>query len=264
MNGTLDEYIAAFENTTAANNLRWKEFDSCADSMPSLKSHRDWVESNSWGFGDRAFHYMWYLLMRDDILLRSDPRMLEIGVYKGQIISLWSLIAKQAQKTVSVYAVSPLRGNVPPSGWGLGRAQLLLSQRYRRKQQAGNLYKRLDYFSCIQGIFAEFDLDLNTVRLIKGYSQDDRVKRAIGDTNFDVVYIDGGHLYEEVSHDIQYYGDKVKLGGYLVMDDAAYFLPGDVFWKGRESVALAAQNIHESMFENVLNVGHNRVYKRIG
>ena len=39
---------------------------------------------------------MWYLILRDDVLNRPDPRLLEIGVYKGQVISLWALIASQS------------------------------------------------------------------------------------------------------------------------------------------------------------------------
>jgi hypothetical protein len=48
-----------------------------------------------------------------------------------------------------------------------------------------------------------------------------------------------------------------------VMDDASCFLPGTGFWKGLEAVSVAAEDIPALGFENVLNVGHNRVYRRV-
>jgi hypothetical protein len=46
------------------------------------------------------------------------------------------------------------------------------------------------------------------------------------------------------------------------MDDAACFLPGKTFWKGRESVSKACETIPSPGFKNVLNVGHIRLYQR--
>jgi len=47
-----------------------------------------------------------------------------------------------------------------------------------------------------------------------------------------------------------------------VIDDASCNLPGTAFWKGHESVSRAADHWGGPGFVNVLNVGHNRVYKR--
>ena len=63
----------------------WKGFTERTDGVNFLKTHRDWVEQNYWAFGDRACHYMWYLLLKDDVLTRHSPSLLEIGVYKGQV-----------------------------------------------------------------------------------------------------------------------------------------------------------------------------------
>ena len=88
-------------------------FHGRTDDIDFLKAHRDWVEQNSWGFGDRAFHYMWYLLLKDDVLTRHSPSLLEIGVYKGQVISLWALIAQHVSRPVDITAISPLEGSKP-------------------------------------------------------------------------------------------------------------------------------------------------------
>jgi len=56
---------------------------------------------------------MWYLLLKDLKQTRQKAKLLEIGVYKGQVISLWSLIAKHLELTNEVVAISPLPGNQP-------------------------------------------------------------------------------------------------------------------------------------------------------
>jgi alpha-D-ribose 1-methylphosphonate 5-triphosphate synthase subunit PhnG len=62
--------------------------------------------------------------------------------------------------------------------------------------------------------------------------------------------------------DIEHYAPKIIPGGWLVMDDAAYGLPGTSFWKGYETVARACLRLPDLGFDNVLNVGHNRVFER--
>ena len=92
--GDLQLEIANYRSTAEYNDTLWKSFTERTDGIDFLRAHRDWVEQNAWGFGDRAFHYMWYLLLKDDVLTRRSPSLLEIGVYKGQVISLWALIAQ--------------------------------------------------------------------------------------------------------------------------------------------------------------------------
>jgi hypothetical protein len=79
----LETYVANYKPTGEHNDTVWKSFGEHTDTVHFLKAHRDWVEQSSWGFGDRAFHYMWYLLLRDDVLSRPCPLLLEIGVYEG-------------------------------------------------------------------------------------------------------------------------------------------------------------------------------------
>jgi amylosucrase len=52
-------------------------------------------------------------------------------------------------------------------------------------------------------------------------------------------------------------------GGYAVIDDAAYFLPGFGYSKGFEEVSLACRALEISpAFRNVINVGKMRVFQR--
>ena len=258
----LQKLFAEYHSSEQTNDSIFKEFTDRVADVPYLKAHRDWVEQNEWGFGERAFHYMWYLLLTQDILKRTNPSLLEIGVYKGQVISLWSLIAAREEMPASIYAITPLSGKRQFPRY-IHSLAMALSKQYRKDALSGNLYSKVDYLQCVKRIFTQFDLDLSLIKLLHGYSEDARIKEAVSDVTFDLVYIDGGHRYEEASHDINFFGNKVKVGGYLVLDDASFFLPGTVFWKGHETVSRAAEEIDPRRFTNVLNVGHNRVYVRI-
>ncbi len=109
----LEKYFAEYRPTAQQNDSPMEAFEGNTNSISFLKAHRDWVEQNSWGFGDRAFHYMWYLILRDDVLNRATPELLEIGVYKGQVISLWTLIAAHLQRSAMITAVSPFESARP-------------------------------------------------------------------------------------------------------------------------------------------------------
>ena len=92
---SLADRISRYRNTAEHNDGLHAEFTRLTDSVPLLKRHRDWVEANKWGYGDRAFHYLWWLVL-PFLAERFGPlRALEIGVFKGQTISLWGLIARE-------------------------------------------------------------------------------------------------------------------------------------------------------------------------
>lgn len=260
----LQKYFADYHSTAERNDSVWTNFEKSTDSIHFLKSHRDWVEQNSWGFGDRAFHYMWYLILRDDVLNRPDPRLLEIGVYKGQVISLWALIASQFHKSAAIAAVSPFESAKPWFARSriLNRVAQTLFKHYRDDVRSANLYESEDYLDCVHCIFRQFGLSEANVSFLRGYSQDQHVYQQVEGGLFDVIYIDGGHRYEQVAEDLTNYSRLVSAGGYLVLDDASCNQPGSKFWKGHESVSRAADDWGAPGFTNVLNVGHNRVFKR--
>jgi cephalosporin hydroxylase len=260
---SLQEYIQAYIPSEQANDALWNEFTHLTNTISYLRDHRDWVEKYNWGFGDRAFHYMWYLLLTQETLGRVNPTLLEIGVYKGQVISLWSLIAAKQGAMPHIYAISPLTAGHRELPSVLHRIGLKLSRRYRENVESRNHYPKEDYTRCIEQIFSQFDLDVSSVHFLKGYSQDRRIKAQAENLSFDMAYVDGGHRYDEVLDDMGFYGKRVKIGGYLVLDDASYFQPGTLFWKGHESVSRAAEEIDTNNYKNILNVGHNRVYQRL-
>ena len=56
-----------------------------------LINHRNYIEKNVLGFGAKPFHTLWREIVRNQ---RDEFKFLEIGVYKGQILSLIKLLSK--------------------------------------------------------------------------------------------------------------------------------------------------------------------------
>jgi cephalosporin hydroxylase len=99
--------------------------------------------------------------------------------------------------------------------------------------------------------------------LIKGYSQDAEViETARGE--YDTVYIDGSHEYEDALLDLKNYAPMVKQGGYLVIDDACtdMHMPWGYFQGIAEVTKATLEYIKEDEWEFITNVVHLRVYKK--
>lgn len=77
------------------------------------------------------------------------------------------------------------------------------------------------------------------------------------------MFIDGDHSYDVAAADIDNYLPLVEVGGFALIDDSAYFLPGFGYSKGFESVSRACQKLETAPhLRNVLNVGKMRVFER--
>ena len=254
----LSEIINEYQNTLEGNNQIWCDFSRRVNDLPVLKKHRDFIEEHEMGFGDRAFHFLWYLLLDDLHKKFGKLNLLEIGVYKGQVISLWALLCKELQIESRIHAVTPLKGSLPNN-------KLLhnkIIKKFRKAKNQGNLYPNVDYKKLIRSLFQNFELDMSKIIFYEGYSNESWIIDMVSEHTFEVVYVDGDHNYEAVLQDIKNYSTLISRGGYLVMDDASFFLEGTVFWKGYEDVSKACDVITDLGFENVLNVGHNRLYRK--
>src|SRR5688572_2725632 len=64
-----------------------------------LRQHRRYYTSRKRGFGEDAFHVMWFMLFRHF----RPGNFLEIGIYRGQVLSLVSLLAKLDGTKCDVY-----------------------------------------------------------------------------------------------------------------------------------------------------------------
>jgi hypothetical protein len=259
----LERRSASYENTKACNELVFSEFTRLTDSVPWLKEHRDFVERNRFGYGQRAFHYSWWLMVLDLAAAKRPLCLLEIGVFKGQILSLVALCAKKLDLVPRLVGVSPFRGNRERSWW-LSAARVIFDSEYRRQHRLGNLHPDGDHVTDVARLFAEFDLDFSRVVPVRGLSTAPDVIDRVRSERFTLVFIDGDHSYEVARSDILNFAPLVEPGGYLVVDDAANDLPGSGYFKGMKAVSRACREVDRmSDFSNVLNVGHNRIFRRM-
>jgi hypothetical protein len=266
MSDTLDTWTSRYGNTADGNDEVFERFTALTDTIGFLKEHKDFVEANDWGMGFRAFLYQWLLILEDCHRRFGAVSALEIGVFRGQTLSLWGLIARQRGIELEISALSPFSGNQPKNRW-VRSFKKRFSRQYKAQKKAGSLYYDDDFYQRTREIFEKFAGPFDAVHIYKGLSTDPDIQKAVAGNTFEIIYIDGDHSFDAVKSDIAGYAPLVRSGGYLVMDDAGHFLPAkkydeEPFYKGYESVARACETIEGMGFRNVLNVGHNRVYRR--
>lgn len=236
---------------------------------PLLKEHRDWVEANAHGYGERAFHGMWGFLLKEYSWTKINPSnsvrftFLEIGVFKGQVLSLVDLISYKVIKHSpwfdwDIYGITPL--------------------------DSSGGHVDTNYMDCIDKIHRRFNTayfdELRQPRLPKlfvGLSTSPDIINKVSEKfklpGIDILYIDGGHDFDTVTSDIKNYVPLVNPGGLLVIDDSAnkLHLPAG-FFLGIESVSDATDQLLMPFCENpiypfnefefLFNVGHNRIWRR--
>ena len=210
-----------------------------------LTNHRTFIEDNNLGYGEKPFHVVWREIVKRQ---SSSFRFLEIGVYKGQVLSLIKLLSNLYDKGCEFYGVTPLSN---------------VGDKYSKR------YDVVDYSKTIESLFSKFDLefDLNK-NIINGSSIDDNIKNKVKNLGFfDVVYIDGCHDYECVVSDILLSKEITKINSFIVLDDASCYkqISRSGIHKGHADVCNAVNEYMENddSYEEVICVGHNRVFKRI-
>lgn len=200
--------------------------------------HREYIKRESKGFGEEAFHAMWWLL-----LLEYKPvQMLEIGVYRGQVISLWSLINKYLQRHSEVHGISPFTS--------LG-------------DSVSSYIKNLDYKSDVLGTFDFWDL--STPVLVKALSTDPKAVSHIQSKKWDMIYIDGSHEFEVAQKDYKLCLENLKIGGILILDDASLntdYKPPSFSFAGHPGPSRVAREFADKEMEILGAVGHNNIYKK--
>ena len=260
---SFEDLVRCYINSAAHNDELHRLLTKLTWSEPILAAHRRHVQRHNLGFGDEAFHAMWLRLLHNAYRRFGAVRALEIGVFKGQVISLWALIAKHYHLNIHVSAITPLCGQPMPRSRIIRLVRSRLDPWFRERLRNANFHPADDYAGAILQLFKEFDVDFSLVDLCRGYSTDARVLRRMSEATFHVLYVDGDHTFKGALHDFTVFGPKVVKGGWLVADDAGCSLPGTVFWKGHEAVSRAANALEKIGFNNVLNVGHNRIYERV-
>lgn len=205
----------------------------------SIQAHRSYFRQNRRGFGEDAFHVMWYGLLQ----VCRPASFLEIGVYRGQVISLISVLAKLLGLDCLVCGVSPFTS-------------------------AGDTVSKylpsVDYW---QDTLANFStLGLPWPKLIKGMSDASSVIKEFSARSWDLIYIDGNHEYEIAKKDFLNCSKILSPGGHIVLDDSALYTPyrPPLFaTAGHPGPSRLAMELPSLGFREVLCVGHNRVFQRL-
>jgi hypothetical protein len=203
-----------------------------------LKRHRQYFLQDQRGFGEDAFHVMWWMLYRK----MRPKRFLEIGVYRGQTISLAALLHRTMGIDGYITGISPFS----PAGDSVST--------YR-----GNL----DYLLDTQSHFRAFDLPAPD--LLRAYSTDQTATERISQAAWDAIYIDGNHDYEVAKADWSACSASIKSGGIIVLDDAALgtaYKPPLFATAGHPGPSRLAAEIDATGFREILRVGHNRVFQK--
>lgn len=204
-----------------------------------LRKHRAYFETDGRGFGEKAFHVMWFLLFQQF----APESFLEIGVYRGQILSLAALLARHFGFQCFTQGISPFTS--------VGDAV----SRYRRN---------VKFYNDTLKNFAHFSLP--SPALLEAFSTDEAAARLIASRDWSCIYIDGSHDYEIARRDWDLCTAHLRPGGLIVLDDAGLFtgFVSPIFkFRGHPGPSRLAQEVDRTRFREILQVAHNLVFQKV-
>jgi hypothetical protein len=236
---TMADVQAYWKNDEETQKQLNEGFVGRTNSVPELDKHRTFVEQNIFGFGERAFPWLWHLVVKE---LPKNFAFMEIGVFKGQTLSLIKLLADMQKKKVTRFGITPL-------------------------STEGGVWES-DYAKDIEYIHDQFNLTKD-YKILHGLSEDPAIIEQAGKLKLDVLYIDGGHDERHITNDIEQYSHLVKPGGFMVIDDCcnSFRMPFGYF-QGIQAVTVVVDKklppvTASDEWEFVFSVVHNRVYRKI-
>jgi hypothetical protein len=205
----------------------------------SLQKHRAYFESGGRGFGEKSFHVMWFLLFREF----SPESFLEIGVFRGQTLSLAALLARHFKLDCLIQGISP----------------------FSTAGDAVSKYRRgVDYHEDTLKNFRHFAL--SPPALLKAFSTDEEARKLVASQSWSFIYIDGNHDYEIARQDWELCTAHLRPGGVVVLDDSGLttrYAPPIFATGGHPGPSRLAEEIDGKFFREILQVGHNRVFQKI-
>lgn len=165
-------------------------------SSKIVREHREYFKLSNRGFGEDAFHALW-----ENLFKKFKPsNVLEIGVYRGQTISLFTILAQENKFDSNIWGLTPLNSS---------------------SDEVSN-YKNLNYEDDIKENFKNFNLE--PPQIFKGYSNSLEGERFINSKIWDLVYVDGSHDYEVVKNDVANAIKSLNKNGLLILDDSSLYV----------------------------------------
>jgi hypothetical protein len=203
-----------------------------------LREHRNYFQENKRGFGEDAFHAMWLNLFEEF----KPINILEIGVYRGQTISLFQLISNMFKINCEIHCISPF------SSAG---------------DEVSIYLKSIDYLEDVKINFDHFKLKYP--KFHKGFSTENEMLEIIASKKWDLIYIDGNHDYEIVKIDFNNCAKALNENGIIVLDDSSMwtsYKPKLYSTAGHPGPSKIANQIDLNNFTEILAVGHNRAFQK--
>lgn len=233
-----------FENIFSNKNSRNTVYNTLDDfylkNLPlKFIRHRKFFEKNRRGFGEDAFHSMWYFLFSEF----KPINCLEIGVYRGQTLTLWKLLSNHLKYESHVTGVSPF------SSAG---------------DSVSNYSNEIDYLADTKSNHEHFGLQYP--EFCVDFSTGEKAQAVISSKKWDLIYIDGSHDYDVVCQDWAASINNLSDNGIIVMDDSSlYFdyLPGAGSFAGHPGPSRVAKEISQFQMKLIGGVGHNNIFKKI-
>jgi Methyltransferase domain len=204
-----------------------------------LQEHRAYFFKGLRGFNEDAMHVMWFMLFAEF----KPANFLEIGVFRGQTISLAALLSRRNGVTCAMQGISPFDG------------------------AGDSVSKYPQGFDYQQDTLSHFEhFGLPKPALLKAYSTAPEAVALIRSRTWDMIYIDGNHDYDVARQDWEVCSQSTKCGGIIVMDDSGSttsYRPPIFATAGLPDPSRLAQEIDRSQFREILQVGHNRVFQKL-
>ena len=202
-----------------------------------LIKHRIFFSKNFRGFGEDAFHSMWYLLLSEF----KPKNCLEIGVYRGQMITLWSLISKLLNFQINISALAP----------------------FKPANDSNSKYlKNIDYLDDTKKNHNIFGL--KQPEYFIEYSNSNKARNFIETRKWDLIFIDGNHDYEIVKSDFELSMSNLSKNGLIVMDDSSLYFDFQQKkyggFTGHPGPSKVAKDIAMKKMNFLGAVGHNNIF----
>ena len=203
-----------------------------------LVDHRHYFSQEGRGFGEAAFHVMWAALFSNF----RPSSFLEIGVYRGQTLSLASLCSRELCLPTRVCGISPFTSAA---------------------DSVSKYSNQINYYEDTLKNFAFFQLP--APHLVRGLSTEPHVWKQVAQHKWEMVYIDGNHDYEVAKSDFANCNKILAPRGLIVLDDSGLFTryQAPLFsTAGHFGPSKLAGEISALGFQELLQVGHNRVFQK--
>jgi hypothetical protein len=198
------------------------------------KRHRQFFRSDKRGFGEDAFHAVWKYIFSK----YKPSSCLEIGVYRGQTISLWKMIQLEMKIDGCIQGLTPLSSI----------------------DDAVSEYVEINYYDDISKNYGFFDL--GSPNIVEGMSTSEAVKRQFATDSYDLVYVDGGHDYETVLNDYIFSLRILKNGGVLCFDDSSLYFETEGKFKGHPGPSAVVTQFALKELDYLFTAGHLNFFRK--